>query len=130
MKKPMSVLLIDDEPSILRLFKIILEKRGYEVFTAETCENGLELAKAILPNIIVLDFNTKSTMSGIEACQHLREYANTAATPIIVASGHDKTEMNIPPHIEMSLSAVLQKPIQFGQLIEAIQQALKEIPHI
>lgn len=130
MKKPLKVLVVDDEESVLNMYKRFLEKKGYEVITASTCEDGIEKAKSSLPDLTLLDFNTKSTINGVEASQLLREWAGTANMPIIIASGHDKEEMNIPPHIEMSLSAVLKKPMTLNRLIEAIQEALKEIPPV
>lgn len=130
MKKPMKVLIVDDEPMLLDLFKRFLEKRGYEVITAKTCENGIEMAKSSLPNLILLDFNTKSAINGVEACERLRKDTLTANMPIILASGHLKEEMDIPSHIEMSLAAILHKPMGLDRLIGAVQEALKEIPPV
>jgi DNA-binding response OmpR family regulator len=64
-----TVLIIDDEPRILRFVKLALKASGYEVITAETGETAIELVKSVKPDIIVLDI----FMLGINGFQVLKE---------------------------------------------------------
>lgn len=130
MKVPKRVLLIDDDPDIVVFFTGVLIKEGYEVIPAITCEEGLEKARTMSPNLIVTDFNTKSKLNGIQLCQQLREDDATKNIPTIVVTGHLTSELNIPPHIEVWIVAVLNKPFHYRRLLETIEASLKELPPV
>ena len=66
------ILLVDDEPDILEFLSYNLEKEGYEVHLAENGLEGLNKAKHILPDLIVLDI-MMPIMDGIQACKEIRE---------------------------------------------------------
>jgi two-component system alkaline phosphatase synthesis response regulator PhoP len=66
------ILIIDDEPDIRVLIKYTLEKEGYLVEVAENGEEGIEKAKANVPDLIVLDVMMPG-MDGMETCEKLRE---------------------------------------------------------
>ncbi|MBF8256549.1 MAG: response regulator receiver, partial [Anaerolineales bacterium] len=73
MKNQPHILVIDDEPQILRALKTILRERDFRVTTAGSGEEGLALAAAEPPDLIVLDL-TLPKMDGIEVCARLREW--------------------------------------------------------
>ena len=76
------VLVIDDEPQILRALRINLSVRGYEVLTAATGTEALKLAAERRPDVIVLDLGLPD-MSGIEVLGGLRGWLTA---PVIVLS--------------------------------------------
>ena len=67
----MKVLLVDDEPDILEFLSYNLKKEGFQVFTANTGKEGVENARSILPQLIILDVMMPE-MDGIEACSEIR----------------------------------------------------------
>jgi two-component system KDP operon response regulator KdpE len=76
------VLVIDDEPQILRALRTILSAHHYRVTLARNGEEGLALAAAENPDIIILDLGLPD-MDGIQVCEQLRQWTQT---PIIVLS--------------------------------------------
>ncbi|MBM3122298.1 MAG: response regulator, partial [Chloroflexi bacterium] len=80
MTQPPHVLVIDDEPQILRAVRTILTAKQFRVTTAARGEEGLTLAAAQPPDLIILDL-TLPDLDGIEVCRRLREWTQV---PIIV----------------------------------------------
>lgn len=79
------ILVIDDEQQILRALRTILSQQNYQVTTTGTGKEGLAMATAIQPDIVILDLGLPDT-SGFEVCKQLREWTDL---PIIVLSAHD-----------------------------------------
>src|SRR5260370_42404798 len=79
------ILVIDDEPQILRALRTILLEKKFRVTTASRGEDGLTLAAADPPDVIVLDLGLPD-MSGIEVAARLRTWTQV---PIIVISVRD-----------------------------------------
>ena len=73
-----SVLLVDDERSILDLLKLQLESEGYQVYTAENAAEALNKL-SYTPDIILLDINMRGT-NGLELCVSIRDFV---ACPIL-----------------------------------------------
>ena len=67
------ILVIDDEPQILRALRTILVARQYRVSTASRGEEGLALAAAEIPDLVILDLALPD-MDGIQVCKRLREW--------------------------------------------------------
>lgn len=66
------VLLVEDEESIRKFVKINLEREGYTIFEAGSGEEGIEIARRELPDIVVLDIMLPG-IDGFEVCKTLRE---------------------------------------------------------
>ena len=85
MNKDPLILIIDDEPQILRALKTILTARHFQVEMASTGEEGIALAVATLPQVIILDL-TLPDMDGIKVCEEIRSWSKV---PIIILSVRD-----------------------------------------
>ena len=83
------ILLIDDEQDILEILSYNLEKEGYEVFTATNGNEGIEMAKQILPDLILLDVMMPEK-DGIETCQDLRKIKELQKTLIVFLSARSE----------------------------------------
>ena len=70
------ILLVDDEPIIVMLFKTILESKGYAVSVALTGEEGLKMAKEINPDLIILDYHLPG-LNGKEVYYKLKQNPKT-----------------------------------------------------
>src|SRR4026208_1668378 len=79
------ILVIDDEPQILRALRTILTEKEFQVTVANRGEEGLTLAAANPPDIVILDLGLPD-ISGIEVCARLREWTQI---PIIILSVRD-----------------------------------------
>ena len=83
--KAKKILLVDDEPDILELLSYNLTKEGYEVSTAKNGVEGIEKAREIVPDMILLDVMMPEK-DGIETCQELRGISELEKTLIIFLS--------------------------------------------
>ncbi|MDJ0516156.1 MAG: response regulator [Trichodesmium sp. MO_231.B1] len=83
-----SILVVDDQPHNVALLTDILEQDEYEVWQATSGVEALEMARKILPDLILLDINMPD-MDGYTVCQHLKEDRETTGIPIIFISALD-----------------------------------------
>lgn len=83
------ILLIDDEQDILDIISYNLEKEGYQVFTASNGNEGIEKAKELLPDLILLDVMMPEK-DGIETCQDLRKIKELQKTLIVFLSARSE----------------------------------------
>ena len=79
------ILVVDDEPQILRAVRAILTEKQFRVTTASRGEEALTLAAADPPDVVILDLGLPD-ISGIQVCARLREWTQV---PIIVLSVRD-----------------------------------------
>lgn len=79
------ILIIDDEPDIVEILSYNLEKEGYDVYTASNGNEGIEQAKLVIPDLILLDVMMPEK-DGIETCQELREIKELKKTLIVFLS--------------------------------------------
>lgn len=116
------ILVIDDEPQILRALRTILAEKGYRVTTASTGEEGLALAAATVPDVVILDLGLPD-MDGAEVCGRLREWTHV---PIIVLSVRD-SEQDKATVLDMGADDYLTKPFGIEELLARIRVALRHL---
>jgi two-component system KDP operon response regulator KdpE len=120
MSNPLHVLVIDDEPQILRALKTILTARQFHVTTASRGEEGLALAAATPPDVIILDLSLPD-MDGFQVCARLREWTRV---PIIVLSVRD-AERDKVMALDKGADDYLTKPFGSEELLARIRVALR-----
>jgi len=88
------ILLVDDEPDILEFIEYNLVKEGYDVHTAGDGRVGVEMAKKLLPDLVLLDVMMPE-MDGMEACAEIREHGPLAQTVVafLTARGEDYSQI-------------------------------------
>jgi two-component system KDP operon response regulator KdpE len=116
------ILVIDDEPQILRALRTILSAHKYRVSTAQTGEEGLALAAADSPDIIILDLGLPD-MDGVTVCAHLREWTDV---PIIILSVRDKEEDKVKA-LDKGADDYLVKPFGIEELLARLRVALRHL---
>src|SRR4051794_18100392 len=79
------ILVIDDSPTIRKMVECHLSQAGYRVAMAADAERGLELARSIAPNLILLDHQLPGT-TGDQVCRRLLESEETAHIPVVISS--------------------------------------------
>ncbi len=105
------VLVVDDEVQIRRLLRLYLEKEGYAVFEADTCEEGLRQFNALKPGIVLLDLGLPDG-DGRELLQAVRKRGDT---PVIILSVRNAEE-DITGHLDAGADDYLIKPFGVGEL--------------
>ncbi len=121
-KRP-KILVVDDDKDIRTVITEILDQSGYEVFTASSGQQGLDLAGQILPNLIVLDLMMPG-MDGWTVLTKLQHKPVLADIPVIILSGASGLEMAM----SLGAAAVLFKPVDANQLTAEIAAQLAPLP--
>lgn len=119
------VLLVDDEVDVLDFMKYNLEKEGFWVYTAKDGFEAIQVAKKILPNLIILDL-MMPRMDGIEACRELRtlpEFKNTIIT-FLTARDEDYSQI---AGFEVGADDYITKPIKPRVFISRIRALLRRL---
>lgn len=114
------ILVIDDEPQILRALKTILTEKQFKVTTASRGKEGLTLAAANPPDIVILDLGLPD-MDGIEVCAQIREWTQC---PIIVLSVRD-SERDKVAALDKGADDYLTKPFGIEELLARVRVALR-----
>jgi len=86
MNEPKSVLIIDDDILYVKAIQTLLESSGYKVRSASNSRDGIELAKALQPDLILLDVMMSERTEGFFVLQELRRIPALSRTPVIVLS--------------------------------------------
>ncbi|HEV2012842.1 MAG TPA: response regulator [Candidatus Dormibacteraeota bacterium] len=86
------VLLVEDDPSVLEMYRLKLELDGYRVNTALDGEEGLKKAGDLAPDIIFLDIRLPK-MDGLEVLRKLRAQETTRDIPVIILSNYDEEDL-------------------------------------
>jgi DNA-binding response OmpR family regulator len=115
-----TVLIIDDDADLRRLFAITLGRAGFATVTAPDGLLGLDLARAGAPSVVVMDLEMPG-MNGWEVLEQLRADPDTAAVPVVLVTGRPIPEDQVRG---ARLHAYLQKPVALGRLLAAVQSAL------
>ena len=119
------VLMIDDDPEFVEATTNLLEAKGYEVVSAVNGKEGFEKAKAIHPDIILLDVMMTTESEGFDVAREMHKEESLKNTPVIIITGIRK-EMNLPFGFEpdeewLPVKAVLEKPIKPDLLLSTIE---------
>jgi two-component system KDP operon response regulator KdpE len=116
------VLVVDDEPQILRALAINLRARGYDVDLAPTGEAALQLAAHDHPDVVVLDLGLPG-MDGLEVIAGLRGWSTV---PIIVLSVRDR-EADKVAALDAGADDYVTKPFGMDELLARMRAALRRV---
>jgi two-component system KDP operon response regulator KdpE len=114
------VLVVDDEPQILRFLRASLGASGFEVIEAETGAAALKRAAADAPEIVVLDLGLPD-MDGKDVIKSLREWSEI---PIIVLSARAREAEKIEA-LDLGADDYVNKPFGIGELLARLRAALR-----
>jgi two-component system alkaline phosphatase synthesis response regulator PhoP len=117
------ILIIDDEEDIREILFYNLQKEGYEVFQAETGREGIELAIAKMPDLVLLDVMMPE-MDGIEVCQHLRENPKTKNVRICFLTARNEDYSQIAG-LDAGADDYVSKPVKPKVLASRIKAILR-----
>ena len=117
-----TILVADDDPDILGLVKLRLERDGYDVVTAACGMDALTLARDRRPALAVLDVSMPG-MTGLEVTQKLRADEATAAIPVILLTARVQ-EADVAAGLASGADAYLKKPFSPQDLRERVAALL------
>ncbi|WP_029037243.1 response regulator [Salinimicrobium xinjiangense] len=114
------ILVIDDEPQIRKLLKIVLESNDYKVVQASNGTEGIHLAANYTPELIILDLQLPD-MSGHKVLEELRNWFEKS---IIILSVIDSEE-DIVRALDNGATDYLSKPFRTGELLARIRSSIR-----
>jgi DNA-binding response OmpR family regulator len=118
------VLLVDDDPEFTELIAYNLKQRGWEILSAHTGLQGLRLARAGLPDVILLDVMLPD-LDGLSVCQILNSQPSTNDVPVFIVSALDETWAGTRKS-RARFSRFFRKPVSMALLADRVQDAFTE----
>lgn len=119
------ILLIDDEPIIVMLFKTLLESKGYTLSSAMTGADGLKMAKEIMPGLIILDYQLPD-MNGREIYDKLKTNSKTKKIPVVICTA-DLYQEDVGK-LKRSGCKIFEKPIKTKAFLKEISSLISLTP--
>jgi two-component system KDP operon response regulator KdpE len=115
-----NILIVDDDPAILRLLSTNLKARGYEIFTATNGEESLEAVQKDFIDLMILDLMMPK-IDGVEVCRRVREWSDV---PIIILSARGDENDKVKC-LELGADDYLTKPFGIAELMARIKTAFR-----
>jgi len=119
-KEQITILIVDDEKSIVDFIKMGLEAEGYTVYEAFNGNEAIELAQKINPHIIILDIMLPG-MDGYEVCSRIKKSIKTS---IIMLTARDDVDDKVKG-LDIGADDYMSKPFSFKELLARINARLR-----
>ncbi|MBV9120324.1 MAG: response regulator transcription factor [Chloroflexi bacterium] len=118
------VVIVDDEPSLIKFVSQNLRARGYDVADAANGLEGVERVREYKPDLVILDINMPG-MDGFEACSYIRQFSD-AAIIMLTASGHEGDKIRA---LDLGADDYLTKPFGIGELMARVRAVMRRASH-
>ncbi len=115
-----TVLVVEDEPQMLKFLRIALDSHGYRVLDAKTGKEAIQQATAYTPDIVILDLGLPD-MDGLEVTKRIREWS---AVPIIIVSARGQEDSKVQA-LDQGADDYLTKPFGAAELLARLRVALR-----
>jgi two-component system alkaline phosphatase synthesis response regulator PhoP len=117
------IVIVDDEPDLLKNTSNILKEEGYSVFGEMTGNGGLEKVRSTLPDLVLLDIRLPDT-DGYQVCKKLKSESKTQHIPVILLSAKSE-EIDIVLGLELGAEDYVVKPYRRRELLARVKAALR-----
>ncbi len=118
------LLVVDDDPHLLRATTRLLEKAGHEVSAAGTGAEGLRLAREQKPDLILLDVMLPD-MDGLEVCRRIKASPELAHIYVIVLSGKKTDSDSQAEGLEIGADEYIVRPVANRELLARVHTMLR-----
>ncbi len=119
---PYRILVVDDEPHLVRLMEFILAKQGHTMITAVNGKEALEKARSERPDLILLDIMIPY-IDGYEVARTLRQDEELKSTPIVLLSAKAQDE-DIQRGLDIGVDEYITKPFAPDHLVNVVNTYL------
>jgi two-component system, OmpR family, alkaline phosphatase synthesis response regulator PhoP len=122
------ILLIDDDVDFVTMNRAVLEHNGYEVIAAFGGQEGLELARRMLPDLVVMDVMMDETTEGFDVSKQFRAEPALSHLPIILLTSinrHFRPLSFKPDDSWIPVERLLDKPVSPQRLLDEIDTVLR-----
>ncbi|MEJ2464591.1 MAG: response regulator [Candidatus Thiodiazotropha sp.] len=119
-----TILVVDDSPTEVHIFKKILERQGYTIVVAKDGQEGVDIAIQVQPDLILMDV-VMPVLNGFQATRQIKHNEKTSKIPVIMVTTKDqKTDMNWG--MRQGANEYLVKPVAPADLLSKIKALLNE----
>jgi len=118
------ILLIDDEPELVKAIEIRLKSTGYDVSVAYDGRTGIDKVKEIKPDLIILDLLMPIT-DGYAVANELKDDPETKHIPIIILTASQREDLKTRCR-ELGITSFIMKPFETSDLLMVVKAILKE----
>lgn len=115
------ILVVDDEQDICEILQFNFESEGFEVTTANSAEEALELLPQVHPDLLLLDV-MMDRMSGLEMAQRLRAEGNQVPIIFLTAKTQERDQLD---GFEVGADDYITKPFSFSTVLARVKAVLK-----
>jgi CheY-like chemotaxis protein len=114
------ILVVEDNEKNMKLFRDVLQARGYEIMEATTGEQAVELAIEHGPDLVLMDIQLPD-IDGVEALGRLRANARTASIPVLALTAQ-AMEGDRERFLAVGFDGYVSKPVNIVELVGTVQQ--------
>ncbi len=126
MAPPKRVLIVEDDPDLLQILGLHLDRAGFATRAASTVADALQLARTFQPHLVLLDLRLPDG-SGKDVCRSLKTDALTRRVAVIMVSALD-AEVDRIVGFELGADDYVTKPFSFRELVLRIHAVLRRSP--
>ena len=119
-----TILIVDDDPDIAGAFTHVLQSADYDVISAATGQECLQIARAERPDLILLDVRLPD-INGLEVCRRIKTDPELARIAVINVTGMRTSKDDEVEGIEAGADAYLTKPVHLRMLLAHVQPLLR-----
>lgn len=123
------ILVVDDDPDFLEATRAVLESQPYSVTTAPNGVEGLERARSLMPDLILLDIIMPG-MDGFEVCRRLKEDTRLSQTPVMMITSFSEkymdTTLSLSQGLTLEADDFIDKPIVPAELLLRVEKLLRK----
>jgi len=116
------ILIVEDDFDNTTLVRLLLEREGFDVFTADNGEKGLAVTKSEQPDLIVLDLDMP-VMDGWRMIEKIKEDKGTRDIPIVVVTAHLLHDERFKA-FDAGCEGYVSKPFQVRELVAEVKRCL------
>ena len=121
--KKKKIIVVEDEPDLVDVVTYNLEREGYSVLASQRGDEGLNLIRSEVPDLVLLDLMLPG-MDGLSICRQMKSDSSTKEIPIIIASAKGE-ESDVVIGLEMGADDYLAKPFSPRELLARIRAVLR-----
>lgn len=114
------VLVVEDDRNILSMIQTVLETNGYQVLTAQRCQQGILMLSSHMPDLVVLDLG----LPDMDGAEFIRVARRSSMIPIIVLSARSDEQDKVSA-LDLGANDYITKPFGTGELLARVRASLR-----
>lgn len=121
------ILIVDDDPDFVTATRIVLEKNGHTVISADSGETGYQRARVELPDLVILDVIMDTVLDGVSTSQRMHDDPQVSEIPILMVTSIANTDYAelFPTDEYIHINAFMSKPISAEGLMRQVNRYLR-----